>query len=147
MGLDMYLSKKIYVGYWRKANQIHKWFVENVQDGEDDCKEYYVSREQLEKLREDCQTVIDGSDLQHGLVKNGAVASPETGGQFVPNMKMGKTIVNPELAEDLLPTESGCFFGSTDYDEYYIQDLKDTVEIINEALKSEGGEFYYRASW
>ena len=23
--------------YWRKANQIHNWFVENIQDGEDDC--------------------------------------------------------------------------------------------------------------
>ena len=23
------------VGYWRKANQIHRWFVENVQKGED----------------------------------------------------------------------------------------------------------------
>ena len=26
------------VGYWRKANAIHKWFVDNVQDGNDDCK-------------------------------------------------------------------------------------------------------------
>ena len=25
------------VAYWRKANMIHKWFVERVQDGEDDC--------------------------------------------------------------------------------------------------------------
>ena len=38
------------VGTWRKANQIHRWFVENVQDGVDDCKDYYVSREQLEEL-------------------------------------------------------------------------------------------------
>ena len=30
------------IGYWRKANQIHNWFVENVQGGEDDCKKYYV---------------------------------------------------------------------------------------------------------
>ena len=29
------------VGYWRKANHIHKWFVDNVQNGEDDCKEYH----------------------------------------------------------------------------------------------------------
>ena len=28
-------------GYWRKANQIHSWFVENVQNGEDNCNEYY----------------------------------------------------------------------------------------------------------
>jgi hypothetical protein len=38
------------VGYWRKANHIHKWFVDNVQDGQDDCKEYYIDKEQLRKL-------------------------------------------------------------------------------------------------
>lgn len=26
------------VGYWRKANAIHGWFVDNVQKGNDDCK-------------------------------------------------------------------------------------------------------------
>jgi hypothetical protein len=78
MGLDMYLTKRIWVspderakltitgvegvktarvkfiledaGYWRKANAIHQWFVENVQAGEADCREYYVSRTQLEAL-------------------------------------------------------------------------------------------------
>lgn len=38
------------VMYWRKANQIHRWFVDNVQGGEDDCKEYHVRGEQLEEL-------------------------------------------------------------------------------------------------
>ena len=31
------------VGYWRKANQIHRWFVTNIQDGVDNCGDYYVS--------------------------------------------------------------------------------------------------------
>jgi hypothetical protein len=80
MGLDMYLTKKTYigaeyqhrkvagtvsitindkpvniqfnriseiserVGCWRKANHIHRWFVENVQGGEDDCDEYEINR-------------------------------------------------------------------------------------------------------
>jgi len=46
------------IGSWRKANAIHGWFVENVQNGEDDCKEYYVSREQLGELLKKCQTVL-----------------------------------------------------------------------------------------
>lgn len=33
------------VAYWRKANQIHDWFVKNVQDGIDECQEAYVPRE------------------------------------------------------------------------------------------------------
>lgn len=36
--------------YWRKSNAIHKWFVDNVQNGEDDCGYYEVSREDLQKL-------------------------------------------------------------------------------------------------
>lgn len=36
--------------YWRKANAIHKWFVDNVQNGEDECREHFVSREQLQQL-------------------------------------------------------------------------------------------------
>ena len=47
----------IEVGYWRKANHIHKWFVNNVQDGKDDCGEYYVSEEDLKKLLELCKKV------------------------------------------------------------------------------------------
>ena len=45
------------VGYWRKANQIHRWFVENVQGGVDDCGEYSVSKSELETLRNICKEV------------------------------------------------------------------------------------------
>lgn len=38
------------VAYWRKANAIHQWFVDNVQNGRDDCGDYYVERGQLEEL-------------------------------------------------------------------------------------------------
>ena len=52
------LTVSVKVVYWRKANAVHQWFVDNVQDGEDDCKEYYVSREQLEKLKLLCESVL-----------------------------------------------------------------------------------------
>ena len=35
------------VGYWRKANAIHNWFVNNIQNGKDDCRRYEVSKENL----------------------------------------------------------------------------------------------------
>jgi hypothetical protein len=47
------------VAYWRKANAIHKWFVDNVQGGEDDCGEYPVSRYQLRELQALCKEIID----------------------------------------------------------------------------------------
>ena len=44
--------------YWRKANAIHSWFVENCQDGVDECQEAYVSKEQLEELASICEEVV-----------------------------------------------------------------------------------------
>lgn len=93
------------VGYWRKANAIHKWFVDNVQDGEDDCREYYVEWEQLEELLKICKDV-------KALHEN-----KEEG-------------IDEQTPETLLPTQSGFFFGGTDYDEYYFQDIKDTIKIL-----------------
>ena len=56
---DCFGFKGIYeeVGYWRKANAIHKWFVDNIQDGNDDCGDYEVSKEQLEELLRVCKLV------------------------------------------------------------------------------------------
>lgn len=57
------------VGYWRKENAIHKWFVENVQNGVDDC--YYhteVTREHLDELRDVCHQVLCNPDLASSLL-------------------------------------------------------------------------------
>lgn len=156
MGLDMYLYEEIYVGgkwgsnqdnlkftvkkgqiqneksfdipinristirlsagYWRKANQIHNWIIQNCTvDKIDDCKDIYMSTDDLIKLKNTCQQVLD----------------------------------NHTLAQVLLPVQQGFFFGSTEYNEYYFQDLKDTIEIINKLDLSENNfnDFYYSASW
>lgn len=52
------LTVEVVVGYWRKVNWVHNWFVENVQDGEDNCRPYYVAREQLEELQKACLEVL-----------------------------------------------------------------------------------------
>ena len=48
------------IGYWRKASAVHGWFVERVQDGEDDCGDYCVSLEQLYELRNRVQMSLHG---------------------------------------------------------------------------------------
>ena len=50
------------VMYWRKANAIHSWFVENVQEGVDDCKEYWVGVEKLQELIDLCSKVVETKD-------------------------------------------------------------------------------------
>ena len=39
--------------YWRKANQIHNWMVNNVQDGNDDCGLYEVSIDHILELHKE----------------------------------------------------------------------------------------------
>jgi hypothetical protein len=145
MGLDMYLTAKQYLFsfndedkskaeeikklmgcdlpvkevameamYWRKVNAIHDWFVSMVQDGDDDCKEYFVETEQLEDLVSLC---------------NEALATKNT---------------------DILQTSDGFFFGSTDYDEYYWDEITRTRDELSKLLtnpKAKHWDFYYRASW
>ena len=101
------------MGYWRKSNQVHQWFVDKFADGEDDCRKMFVNRESLEELKELCLQVL----------------------------------ADHSLAEELLPSQSGFFFGSTEYDEWYFKDLTRTVEIIDRCLKSKFDYFEYQASW
>jgi hypothetical protein len=54
--------------YWRKANQIHGWFVENVQDGIDDCGEYAVDLSQLIQLMDVCYEVMTDNSKAEELL-------------------------------------------------------------------------------
>lgn len=164
MGLDMYLTKKTFiganyehrgvsgkidltikdspvninfnrvsyisenVGYWRKANQIHNWFVYNVQNGEDDCREYMVSRQDFENLLESVNLVLN------------AKGTPEE---------------SSIIEENLAPVE-GFFFGTTEINESYWEDLEITKQIVSDVLAEmdEDGknpdswvDYYYTSSW
>ena len=55
---------------------------------------------------------------------------------------------NKEKAPELLPTQSGFFFGSTDYDEYYWDDVKYSIELFEKVLElPDDYSIYYDASW
>ncbi len=136
------------VGYWRKANAIHKWFVDNVQDGEDDCGYYEVDREQLEQLLHICNLIKSKCKLKAGKIQTGYYYGED--GERVPIMEDGMYIENPAIAQEYLPTQSGFFFGSTDYDEWYMQDVEDTIEILTKVLDETDFDtqmVVYTSSW
>jgi hypothetical protein len=138
------------IAYWRKANQIHQWFVEHVQGGEDDCREYSVSREQLQELLDTVSTVLQSTQLAPGKVRNGYKMTPTSDGKFIeePILEDGQLIADPSVASALLPTQSGFFFGGTDYDQYYYEDLVFTRDTLTRVLaEPDDGEFYYQSSW
>jgi hypothetical protein len=166
MGLDMYLHRKTYVknwahnapeenhdvtvklngedhpfikkdkityveeevGYWRKANAIHRWFVENCQNGRDECQVSYVEIDKLKELYNICVQIL----------------------------------ADRTKAGELLPPQGGFFFGSTDIDDWYFNDIQLTIDqlepLINlhtelEAKVGAGErvhdwpEYTYQASW
>lgn len=125
MGLDMFLycidksdkeRKAVKIGYWRKVNAIHRWFVKNIQNNNDDCKYYNLSKENIVNLKDLCIKV-----------KN-----------------------DKQLACKLLPTQSGFFFGSTEYNEGYFDDLEKTIKICDKVLNEldfEKYECFYSSWW
>jgi hypothetical protein len=130
-----YIEVSREAAYWRKANQIHNWFVTHVQRGNDDCGHYYVSRDH-----------VQASTLVPGNVHNGSSFTPKTGWQDI--VECGQVVLNSALAEELLPTASGFFFGSTEYNEWYIDDLKNTIEQLDKCLAlPDDVEFEYHSSW
>lgn len=64
-------------------------------------------------------------------------------------MEICKNVLeNHSLAKLFLPTRSGFFFGSVDYDEYYYYDLEFTVKNIERLLNEDKYEYYkYTSSW
>jgi hypothetical protein len=60
---------------WRKFNALHKWFVDNVQDGVDDCRESYVDVDDLKMLLETLTYVLENKDTATELL-------PPTNGFF-----------------------------------------------------------------
>lgn len=136
------------VGYWRKANQIHNWFVENIQDGVDDCNYHReVTENDLLELLYVCQTVLNNCELVHGQVCNGYTYED---GERIPIMEPGRYVKDTSVAKELLPTASGFFFGSYDYDEWYVEDIKNTIDIITKVLETTDFEtqmIYYCSSW
>lgn len=117
---DSTVEVEVTVGYWRKANAIHNWFVKNVQGGVDNCSAYHIPLDYLTLLRAAVQKALSAFDK----------------GDF-------------ETAKSVLPPTEGFFFGSTDMNAGYREDLVTTLEILNRTDNKayKGADFYYRSSW
>jgi hypothetical protein len=55
------------MGYWRKANAIHGWFVDNFAQGDDDCQQIHVSANGLKRLLDICRKVMALRDNDYSL--------------------------------------------------------------------------------
>lgn len=140
---------EVTVGYWRKANAIHRWFVQECQGGVDECQPSDpIPMGKIEELISLCQQVIDQSEMHDGEIVTGTTHGP--GSAVTVNTVDGQVLSESSaaMAKEILPTTSGFFFGSTEYDQYYISDLKRTVEILTKLRGlPEGCTIRYQSSW
>jgi len=124
MGLDQWLYKKqkdgkcCKIGYWRKFNALHRWFVENCGKGVDECQEIRVNTHDLRVLLETLKEIDDA-------IREG----------------------NERTMQILMPPCSGDFFGSTNFDNYYKSEVRRTIPIIEKLLNEKEEKYYYQASW
>lgn len=134
------------VMYWRKANQIHGWFCKNSREIDDNVL-YGVEREDLENLLLDCKKVLQ---ILNTL--------PTKTTQVVGGWKDGKEFLvdvqvydNVDEVMEILPPTQGFFFGSTEIDEDYKEDVERTITVLEEELSLPevglGVEYEYYASW
>ncbi len=95
-------------GIWRKANHIHKWFVDNVQGGDDNCREYLVTHERLERLLDLVNEVLRNKDKAKDLL-------PTSNGFF-----FGSDLYDEGYFDDLIHTKAILenVFAIPDYNRY-----------------------------
>lgn len=110
-------SISLEVGYWRKANAIHNWFVEKLAEGVDDCQQIPVSLDDLKELKGLCLEVLADHKKADDLL-------PSTGGFF-----FGSTEYGEWYYKDLKET------------------VKIVDKAVLMDAKYNGLDFYYEASW
>jgi hypothetical protein len=95
------------IGYFRKVNFLIPFF-----DYSENCEYKEITRDELEELERKCAIV--------------SAAIPKV------NEDGEKIYWDEDIAraKKLLPTTSGFFFGSTDYDEWYFEDVKQVLDWV-----------------
>ncbi len=130
------------MGYFRKVNCLLPFF-----GYEDDCSIHPIEKHQIEQLVSIAKKLLEVYDtisyqlhLQRievnyykEIYRDNKEMCDE---KCKPFLKKMDEIWKPfeSVAQEMLPTATGFFFGSTQYRDYYVADLKDMVEIFTKVL-------------
>ena len=155
MGLDMYLYRREYVsGYSWKNDVDEKYTFDSIVN----AVGITPTQESPHIHVEVCVAYWRKANAVHKWFCDLDGGRDECQSIYVPREKLVelrdlcKSIIEqPAMASSVLPTQPGFFFGSYDYDEWYMEDMKNTVSQLDAILAdtSEDGftDFIYRASW
>jgi hypothetical protein len=111
------------VGYWRKANAIHKWFVDNVQSGNDNCSTYFVDIPDLMNLLDVCKEVKNNPEKAEELL-------PPEGGFFFGDVSIDQY-----------------YFHTIDNTIKILEDVLSEQVIAKNGRAFYPSDFYYHSSW
>ena len=156
MGLDMYLTAKRYLskhfneGDDQRAAAIQSQFPELANR-----KDHWGESSPVKEVSIDAGYWRKANAIHDWFVKNVQGGVDECEPHYVSreDLLRLKEICEQVLADHtqaraLLPTTSGFFFGSTEYDDWYFEDIRATIRIIEDALDLPASwEFEYRSSW
>lgn len=132
-----------------KANQIHAWFVNNIQNGVDNNSYYFVTEDDLLDLKGICEEVLKLNPYNlnkdsyllyysaNGLIEKGIITKEQY------------SKLETELNK-ILPTKEGFFFGPIDYALSYFLNVKNTLEMLTKILDNadfENEVYLYHSSW
>jgi len=134
---------------WTNARHIHGWFVDNVQHGKNDYGSYALTSENLFELYSTCERVLNASQLVRKPVfeKLWYGSYRRTGeAEAAPRLAMR----NVAIAHKLLPTRSWGYEGAGEYDEQYIQAVRETRDwaerMLDDVEAKVPGTIYYSST-
>lgn len=169
MGLDMYLYarggvnidtgeqlKDEEIAYWRKFNALHTLFLEVTgADLDSNCEELDLTEENLVSILNTLQQVKLILDKAPKYIEketeDGIISQPidvedilvYEGDDFIFDEETN------ELIQELLPPQGGFFWGSTNIDSWYYEDVVRAIPDIQNALDltRQGERIYYYCWW
>ena len=122
------------IGYWRKFNALHYYIINHYADGRDECQKIYL-------LKSDLLEILNVLKEVEESFKTAKIKEE----------KDDYIIYENPIAEKLLPTKDGFFFGGLNYDNFYLNDVETSIKTFEEVLKllEETNDYYiyYQASW
>jgi hypothetical protein len=154
MGLDMYLFAKKYL--WHSYGE-NKSKDQDYIDAVKGLKIPGTDEMKIKQLEFEAAYWRKANAIHQWFVTNVQDGTDDCGDYSVSKEQLKElsdichlVLLDRNRAIELLPPQGGFFFGSTDLDEYYYNDIEDTAEKIDKLLATPGIEtldFYYHSSW
>lgn len=119
-------------GYFRKVNFLVSFF-----DYGDNCSLQEIDTDDIERLKFRCDKILEAYQESEEW------RNREDASDFDYEDEPWE-----DVAEAYLPTQAGFFFGSTEYDEYYIDDIREVKEWCENLLSDlEGDDVVIMSCW